>query len=199
MTLFLTMALYALTMSISPGPVNAIILSSGVNYGFKPTLPFITGATTGFIILFMIVNFGFNQISLENNLILQILGYIGGLFLIYIGYKIATSKPELEIKKQNIPTFWQGFVLQWLNPKAWLASLAAVSAFGLSGQPVLILAFSVIYYIVCFFAISLWAIGGAQLAHLITNSHQLTLFNRFMGSTLVLLSFYLIYNIATGS
>lgn len=198
MTLFFTMALYALTMSISPGPVNAIILSSGVNYGLKPTLPFITGATTGFIILFMIVNFGFNQINLENNLILQILGYIGSLFLIYIGYRIATSKPELAIEKQNTPTFWQGFILQWLNPKAWLASLAAVSAFGLSGQPALILAFSAIYYIVCFFAISLWAIGGAQLAHLITNPRQLTLFNRFMGSTLVLLSFYLIYNIATG-
>lgn len=199
MTLYIAMALYALTMSISPGPVNAIILSTGVNYGFKNTLPFVTGATTGFIALFMLVNFSVSEINLANNSAFKILGYVGALFLIYIGYKIATSRPEIELTKQNIPTFWQGAVLQWLNPKAWLASLAAISAFGLSGLPLQILAFSAIYYLVCYLSLSLWAIGGQQLSHLLKNPRHLTLFNRMMGGLLIALSLYLMYNLASNN
>ncbi|EPP7098025.1 LysE family transporter, partial [Klebsiella michiganensis] len=44
-------------MSISPGPVNMVIISSGANHGFRKTLPFISGATTGFTLLLILVGF----------------------------------------------------------------------------------------------------------------------------------------------
>ncbi len=47
----------------------------------------------------------------------------------YMGYKIACSKPEFEISKKNAPKFYQGFLLQWINPKAWIACVSGASIF----------------------------------------------------------------------
>lgn len=42
MTLLLAIALYAFSMSITPGPVNMILFSTGANHGFKKAIPFAT-------------------------------------------------------------------------------------------------------------------------------------------------------------
>lgn len=55
MTLIIAMSLFALSMSISPGPVNLITFSSGLNYGFLPSLPFVAGAALGFTLLLVVV------------------------------------------------------------------------------------------------------------------------------------------------
>ena len=47
-SLYLSMAAFALAASITPGPVNILILSSGVHYGFRPSLRLVFGATSGF-------------------------------------------------------------------------------------------------------------------------------------------------------
>ncbi len=44
-----------------------------------------------------------------------------------MGYKIAASHPEIKVKKADIPKFYEGFLLQWLNPKAWIACVSGVS------------------------------------------------------------------------
>ena len=51
MTLIFAMCSFALSMSISPGPVNLVTLSSGINHGFLRTLPFVAGASIGFSLL----------------------------------------------------------------------------------------------------------------------------------------------------
>jgi threonine/homoserine/homoserine lactone efflux protein len=51
------MLMFSLTMSISPGPVNMVIISS--SHGFRKTLPFVSGATIGFTLLLILVGFGF--------------------------------------------------------------------------------------------------------------------------------------------
>ena len=55
MSLIIAMCLFAVSMSISPGPVNLVTFSSGLNYGFVPTLPFVAGAALGFAVLLVVV------------------------------------------------------------------------------------------------------------------------------------------------
>ena len=59
MSLLFAMFSFSLAMSISPGPVNMIILSSGVNYGVKKTIPYVSGATIGFTLLLLFTGLGF--------------------------------------------------------------------------------------------------------------------------------------------
>lgn len=61
MSLLFAMFSFSLAMSISPGPVNMIILSSGVNYGAKRTIRYVSGATIGFTLLLLFVGLVFEQ------------------------------------------------------------------------------------------------------------------------------------------
>jgi threonine/homoserine/homoserine lactone efflux protein len=192
MSLIIAMCLFAVSMSISPGPVNLVTFSSGLNYGFVPTLPFVAGAALGFTLLLVVVGLGLGEIVALSPVLMQVLAYIGTAFICYMGYKIASAHPELPGASGRQPQFFQGAALQWLNPKAWIASFSGVSAFeatlgnGLS-------VFAGLYLVLCFLSISLWAYAGARLSKLVSDRSRLQWCNRIMGGLLVLVAFYLLY------
>lgn len=58
LSLILPMSAFALAASISPGPVNLVCLSSGTRYPASQGLVFVTGATLGFVALFIAIGLG---------------------------------------------------------------------------------------------------------------------------------------------
>jgi threonine/homoserine/homoserine lactone efflux protein len=100
-----------------------------VNYGVKRTMPYVSGATIGFTLLLLVIGLGFFQFIKNYPSFLTYLAIAGSLYIIYMGYKIACSKPNIEVGKINSPKFYQGFLLQWINPKAWIACVSGVSLF----------------------------------------------------------------------
>ncbi|WP_370277519.1 LysE family translocator [Pontibacterium sp.] len=193
MSVILAMCLFSLSMSISPGPVNLITLSTGVNHGVRSAMPFVAGATVGFSILLLFIGLGVGQVAAENTELMAILGYIGSGFICYMGYKIATSDGDVEIKRQNRPTFLQGAALQLLNPKAWIACLAGVSAFNLSASYEALMVFSILYFVICYASVSSWAVLGSRISKYISEERKLQVFNQMMGAVLILISIYLLY------
>lgn len=193
MSVILAMCLFSLSMSISPGPVNLITLTTGVNHGVRKAMPFVSGATLGFTLLLIFVGLGVGQLAAENTELMQLLGYIGTGFICYMGFKIATAKPELNVTEVQRPSFVQGFLLQWLNPKAWFACLAGVSAFNLSGQYSALFMFTGLYFMICYASISSWAVLGSRISGLLADKSNLTIFNRVMGGTLIAVAMYLLY------
>lgn len=194
MTLLLAMFSFSLAMSISPGPVNMIILSSGINYGVKRTIPYVSGATVGFTLLLLFIGLGFFQLIQAYPAFLQYLAVGGSLFIMYMGYKIATSKPEMEVKNTDIPKFYEGFLLQWLNPKAWIACVSGVSIFSSVESYGPFFTFTTIYFLVCFASLAAWAVLGDRVALLLNSSFRLRLFNVLMGTLLIATACYLCYN-----
>lgn len=77
MSLIIAMCLFAVSMSISPGPVNLVTFSSGLNYGFVPTLPFVAGAALGFAVLLVVVGLGLGEIVALSPVLMQVLAYAG--------------------------------------------------------------------------------------------------------------------------
>jgi threonine/homoserine/homoserine lactone efflux protein len=179
-------------MSISPGPVNLITLSTGVNHGFRLAIPFVSGASIGFALLLFAVGAGFNQLALQYQPLMNLLGFIGSAFICYLGFKIASSKPEISIEKAIRPTFYQGVILQWLNPKAWIACMAGVSAFNLAGSTEQLMQFVTIYFVICYASIAGWALLGTKLTGLLQSPASLRVFNALMGSSLMLIAVYLV-------
>lgn len=57
-SLLLSMAGFALAMSITPGPVNLVALGSGARHGFAASLRHVVGATLGFILLLLLMGLG---------------------------------------------------------------------------------------------------------------------------------------------
>jgi threonine/homoserine/homoserine lactone efflux protein len=193
MSLLFAMFAFSLAMSISPGPVNMIILSSGVNYGVKRTMPYVSGATIGFTLLLLVIGLGVFQFIKVYPSFLTYLAIAGSLYIIYMGYKIACSKPNIEVKNINAPKFYQGFLLQWINPKAWIACVSGVSIFSKAESTHQFLIFAGIYFIVCYLSLGVWAILGDKLSLLLNSSIRLRFFNITMGLLLIMTAVYLCY------
>lgn len=193
MTLLLAMFSFSLVMSITPGPVNMIILSSGINYGVKRTIPYVSGATIGFILLLLFVGFGFAQFINAYPFFMNYLAIVGSLYIIYIGYKIASSKSKLEISKRNAPKFYEGFLIQWVNPKAWIACVSGASIFSSTESYNSFLTFTLIYFFICYLSFVVWAVFGDKVSHLLKDHLRLRLFNFAMGLLLMMTAGYLCY------
>ncbi|MEQ0234574.1 LysE family translocator [Klebsiella sp. CN_Kp116] len=192
MSLILAMFMFALTMSISPGPVNMVIISSGVNHGFRKTLPFVSGATIGFTLLLILVGFGFYAVIESYPLFLKYLNVAGSAFIIFVGYKIASSQPELSLKKTDTPGFVQGFLLQWLNPKAWIACASGVALFSDSSTHTMLITFIIIYFSVCYISLAAWAILGNKVSTLLSSAQRIRVFNVLMGGLLIMTACYML-------
>ena len=194
MSLLIAMISFSLAMSISPGPVNMVIVSSGASYGIRKTFSFVSGATIGFTLLLLFIGLGFYKVMDLYPSFLEYLAISGSLFIIYMGYLMVSSKPELDIKEQKQPTFLQGFLLQWLNPKAWVACVAGVSMFSESGSHQVFLIFSLVYFIVCYLSLFAWSLLGNKVTILLNSEFRLKLFNQLMGSLLIVTACFLLYS-----
>lgn len=188
----LAMFSFSLAMSITPGPVNMMIISSGVNHGFKITVPFISGATIGFTLLLILIGFGLMNIVNHFPFLLFFMEVLGASFIIYMGYKIATSRADITVKNQEkkVPKFYEGFLLQWLNPKAWIACVSGVSMFVSSDTA--FLAFVLIYFTVCYASLSFWGVLGQKATIFLNTPIKLKFFNITMGSILIISASWLI-------
>ncbi len=185
-SIIFSMISLSFAMSISPGPVNILIISSSINHGFKKTFAFISGATIGFALLLSFTALGFVSFLAKYPLFLQSLSILGSLYIIYLGYKIASSDAKLNIETNNKNTlkFYQGFLLQWLNPKAWMASIAGVCMYSNSSKMIFI--FIVIYFFVCYICLCCWGYLGKKLQIILNTNKRLKIFNVLMGAVLII-------------
>ena len=118
---------------------------------------------------------------------MQALKIAGIGFMMYVSYLLFNASGKLAKLSNYNATFWQGAIMQWLNPKAWMASMAAVSAFELNVFEHL-LVFCLIYLLVCFLCILCWAGAGNFLQHWFTHGNRLNAFNKTMALILAMVA-----------
>ena len=78
-------------MYVTPGPNNAMVLASGLKFGFLKTIPHMSGITIGHIIQLILVCFGLGKIFQIFPQIQNILKILCSIYLLYLGYKIIGS------------------------------------------------------------------------------------------------------------
>ena len=124
------MLAFTLPISFLPGPNNLLSAAHSSRYGFKNSLPLISGMVIGWLILGAVVGYGSLFIE-ENQNILNGLTYVGVLYIIYLSYHISTShsvdNEKVSDEKLNIGT---GIMLQVVNGKAFIHLLILMTTFG---------------------------------------------------------------------
>src|SRR3982751_4833519 len=130
-SLFIAFVMFATVMFFTPGPNNIMRLSSGLTYGFRPTLPHIAGITFGFAFMVGAVGLGLGTVFIAYPILQTILKYAGVAYLIYLAAVIAMSKPvEPDQDKSRGPmTFWGAAMFQWINAKGWVMVIGTVTAY----------------------------------------------------------------------
>ncbi|MDT0595355.1 LysE family translocator [Glaciecola petra] len=190
MTTDLTLALmmFAFASSITPGPNNLMLMTSGVNYGFKQTLPHMFGVTFGFIFMAILVGLGITKLFEIFPITYTILTSLCVLYMFFLAYKIATSKEigtahNLSAKPM---TFVQAVLFQWVNPKAWSMALTAISVYAPSNTIGAILLVACLFGAVNLPCITGWVVIGTKIKRLLQKPSHLRIFNATMAGLLVL-------------
>jgi threonine/homoserine/homoserine lactone efflux protein len=128
--LLLAFATYAFVSSITPGPNNTLLLVSGVNFGFRATIPHILGVNLGFSTMVLIVGLGIGGLFVAFPILHDVLRYGGALYLLYLGWRIAFSDLVTTKGARGKPlNFVQAAAFQWVNPKAWIMAIGAVATY----------------------------------------------------------------------
>ncbi|ATG75855.1 lysine transporter LysE [Zobellella denitrificans] len=193
MSLMLPMTAFALAASISPGPVNLVCLSSGTRYPLARGLIFVTGATLGFIVLFVTVGLGLYSVLTVVPGFNAILRWAGVAFLLYLSVQLFRDDGRLpEGETRKAPGFVTGAVMQWLNPKAWLASASGIGAYTSGNNVHEVIIFAALYLPICWLSLSCWVYAGAFLRRYLHRPRVLVTLNRTLALLLALSCVYLL-------
>jgi threonine/homoserine/homoserine lactone efflux protein len=193
--ILIAFVMFAVVMFFTPGPNNVMLLSSGLTYGFRRTLPHIAGITIGFAFMVAAVGLGLGTIFIAYPVLQTILKYAGAAYLIYLAAMIAMSDPITpgQGNRRGPMTFWAAVLFQWVNVKGWVMVIGTITAYaGIASFPWNIVIQTAITLGIGTLATAAWALFGSALRPLLTSPRMVWAFNIVM-ALLLLASLYPVF------
>ncbi len=184
--LFLALTAYAFVTSVTPGPNNVMLLASGVNFGFRATLPHMCGIALGHAFMVFLVGVGLVGVFVTYPPARMALTVASVGYMLFLAWKIANSAPpEGSTTRARPLTFLQAAAFQWVNPKAWIMALGAVTLYA-PGQEWLAVAWVAgVFAMVNFPSVAVWAGLGVGLRRFLDRPDWLRAFNYTMAALLI--------------
>ena len=173
---------------VTPGPNNAMVLASGLKFGFIKTIPHMSGITIGHVLQLILVCFGLGKIFQIFPQIQFILKILCALYLLYLGYKIIGSFSKIKEDDSRPLRFYEAALFKLVNPKAWTKSSMAASGFlPKDGNLIFSIFFiGMIALIICPLSISPWAAFGSAIRNLVKNNKVKALIEYFLAILLLI-------------
>ena len=178
---------YYFVMYVTPGPNNAMVLASGLKFGFSRTIPHISGITIGHILQLILVCLGLGKIFQIFPEIQNILKIICAIYLLYLGFRIIGSFSKIKEDDSRPLKFYEAALFQIVNPKAWTISTMAASGFLPKDGNLIISIFFIatIALIICPLSISPWAAFGSAIRNLVKNNKIKAIIEYFLAFLLL--------------
>ena len=120
LSVLLSAAIFSFVTSVTPGPNNTFLLSSGVNFGLKKSLPYLHGIIAGLIGMMTATILGLGLVFATFPAVYQVLKWVGFAYILYLAYLIVQSTSSSKVGEVKIIGFWRSTVFQFVNPKAWI-------------------------------------------------------------------------------
>ncbi len=194
-SLFVAFVVFATVMFFTPGPNNVMLLSSGLTYGFRRTLPHVAGITIGFAFMIGAVGLGLGTIFITHPVLQTILKYAGAAYLLYLAAAIAMSGPVTpgQDNRRGPMTFWGAAMFQWINVKGWVMVIGTITAYaGVASFPWNITIQVMLSLLLGVVSCSVWALFGTAFRPILTSPKAVRAFNIVM-AVLLLASLYPVF------
>jgi threonine/homoserine/homoserine lactone efflux protein len=186
--LLFAFVVFAAVMFFTPGPNNVMLLASGLNYGFRRTLPHIAGITFGFAFMVGTVGLGLGTIFIAWPVLQTILKYGGVAYLVYLAAIIAMSEPvKSSGPAQGRPmTFWGAALFQWINAKGWVMVIGTITAYSaIAAWPWNIAIQVALCLMLGVLSCTAWAAFGSSLRPVLSSRKAVRAFNIVMAVLLL--------------
>ncbi|QWG14541.1 LysE family translocator [Bradyrhizobium sediminis] len=187
-SLLIAFVMFAVVMFFTPGPNNIMLLSSGLTYGFRRTLPHVAGITIGFAFMIGAVGLGLGTIFITYPVLQTVLKYAGVAYLVYLAAAIAMSGPVApdQDDRRGPMTFWGAAMFQWINAKGWVMVIGTITAYaGIAGFPWNIVIQVMLSLLLGTLSCAAWALFGSALRPVLTSPKAVRAFNIVMAALLL--------------
>lgn len=186
--LWVAASLFAMASLITPGPNNTMVLSSGVNFGLRRTLPHLLGIAIGFSLMQVLVGLGLHGVLGRYPQVLQGLRYVGGAYMLWLAWRLATSRSVPGALPANARplSFWGAAAFQWVNPKAWVMCMTAMTAYlPVDATVPQVLLLGGLFLVLGLPCVGSWAAFGSSMRQFLQDPLKLRIFNIAMALALV--------------
>ena len=166
-----------------------MLSASGVAFGLQRTLPHLAGVSAGFTLLLVVCGSGVGTVLVEFPSATLALKIVGTLYLLYLAWLMRNAlAPRSDDATARPLTFAEAVAFQFVNPKAWLMGITAMSVFVPDLEPRWLAIATVcgVFWIVNLPCVYTWAVLGATLKRWLTEEHR----RRWIGRALVVLTVY---------
>ncbi len=171
-------AWYLFVMASTPGPNNAMLAASGMNFGLRPTLPHISGIAVGFVVLLGACGYGLGVLFQEIPNAELALAVVGSAYLVYLAWRVANAAAPTAAEGARPISFFESFGFQFLNPKGWVMALTAATLMPpLGGALETALTLGLMGAAVGAPSMGVWALFGAALARVFRDPRYRRLIN----------------------
>ena len=171
--LIIAISAYYFVMYVTPGPNNSILTASGIKFGFLRTIPNIVGIPTGHGIQLALVCLGLGSLFSQFPILLDILRYVGATYILYLAWKMLGSLNVTSTEEKSRPLkYYEAILFQFVNPKAWVICITAVSLFYPEKENLFVgtLFMVIMSTVINIPSISIWAFGGSVIRHYLNNN-----------------------------
>ncbi len=187
--MFGALVVFAAVMSGTPGPNNMMLLASGVNFGFRRTIPHMLGISFGVMLLLLAIGFGLHEVLQRWPLIFTAIKYAGGLYLLWLAWMIANAgllEDGTGETKGRPMSFIEAAAFQWVNPKAWVMAVGAMATYtSESAYTLTVIIVALVFAVVCGPATGTWTVFGVALKRFLQNPKANRVFNIAMALALI--------------
>jgi threonine/homoserine/homoserine lactone efflux protein len=194
-SLFIAFLAFTAVMWFTPGPNNIMLLSSGLTYGFRRTLPHMAGVTIGVAFMLAAVGLGLGTIFFAYPVLQIVLKYAGAAYLVYLAAAIAMSGPvkSAQDNSRGPMSFWGAALFQWVNVKGWVMVIGTITAYAaIASFPWNIVIQTAVGLAMGVVSTVAWALFGSALRPVLTSPRLVRAFNIVMAA-LLLASLYPVF------
>lgn len=187
--IFFALLSYSFATSITPGPNNIMLLASGSNFGFARSVPHALGISAGFFVLLLAIGAGVGALIIAFPALHLALKIAGGAYLLFLAWRIGMSRSiGSDSGSTGRPmSFMEAVAFQWVNPKAWIMGIGAMTVYTDPKHPLLsVVLVASIFALVNLPSVSIWAAFGSALRQHLSDPERLRWFNVTMGFLLAL-------------
>ena len=183
---------YMATMSVTPGPNNLMLAASGVNFGFRRTLPHMLGISIGVGIQIVLVAGLLAWVMTWLDALRLPLVFIGCGYLLWLAWRQARAGQPGSSEKSRPLGFFGAALFQWVNPKAWMMVLNAAILFLPHGNWTAVLWMAAMSVFVNLPCIAVWAFAGDKLRLTLRDPLALRVFNYTMAAALAATALWIV-------
>ncbi|MAI62762.1 MAG: hypothetical protein CBB87_09830 [Micavibrio sp. TMED27] len=181
---------YLFIGAMTPGPNNVMLTASGMNFGYRKTVPHIAGIMGGYTTLLMLCVIGVGAAVKAFPELMFALKYFGAAYLLYLSYKIVMAG-RIGLDKQRKSTarplsFFEAYAFQFVNPKALVFALSSMSLLPENTSMIAMMIAAFIAGILCSgISTNCWALIGQAIAKVFRDDKIRLIINLILAALLL--------------